>query len=1167
MFFLSLHRRHLGLSSQAMGTELSRHLAAVMFTDMEGYTALMQRDEAAALQSRERHRKALQRSVPTHDGNLLQYFGDGSLSIFRSSVQAVEAAVAIQRDLQGKPALRIGLHVGDIAYDEQGAYGDAINLAARLEALSVPGGILISEKIFDDIRRHPKLTTVPGGSVRLKNIGEVVLTFALSVEGVAVPTDPISSGTEQTSQIPAELRERLDDRARQPAYATAPTGTVPGRVPLVGRSTEVATLRHLLERTENRSGNTAFIRGPRGVGKSRLAHEAAEYAKSRGWTVLSGRAYPAEQFVPLAPFSDAFLPILQGLSDETLGELAPGGEDALRALFPVLGAQPRAMPERHGEPGELQARLFWHFMGMLGRLAAYRPVLLIIEDLDFADRSSLELFHFVARRCTDKPIFLIGEYTGMNPKRKRELVEIEQSLVGMNAATVFDIETLTEEETGEFLRRALNIEDQDISDLTSLVYHWTRGNPFFLKGTLRGLVEAGVLRRDGGIWHGLELASIELPHSVRDAVLVWMGHLSERALNLAELLSVLGTQVSYDVLTHLSERDEAEVAGALDELLRHQILVESEDRWRLIYDFRHPLIRETLRSELPLGRRRQLHATVAESLEGHYGDRADEHADELAYHFGQAKPGQSAAKAAHYLFSAGQNALSRHANREAVAYLQEALDRIEATPPGKALEQGESLAPLSDVIRGLARARRRLGNISASVALWRRILGVAQAEQDEGQIARTHQEIGLTYMAGGSLEEAIEEFEQALEWAGFADDQPLMVRIQLAQGLCYHATGRGDAAQRVVEDALEIAQRLKHPALLGRVHSALLRLHIWTGQVEKVRSHAEMALDLSRKREDRGVEFWIQWAMGAMEGLIGNTAQMSERIEEARRLADEIGSPLLQLETVELTVELAYARGDWDEGIVIGSEAIELARSLGQTTILPRLLVWVSLMHLGRSHIETGDKLTREAWEVSRADGALEEAGYLDVHTVVPAHIGRAAYHMALHEWDDAIRIAEAGLAIADRTGYVFWAIHHILPIIAEASIHSRDLVRAQEIARRMRKDAEAVGHPLGLAWADAVDALVTWLQGDPEVGAVSLRKGAESLETIPLTYEAACMRRQLAGRLAEVGDREGALEELRHVHEVFTRLGARHELEATIGMFRQIDAEPPDREIARPNP
>ena len=293
--------------------------------------------------------------------------------------------------------------------------------------------------------------------------------------------------------------------------------------------------------------------------------------------------------------------------------------------------------------------------------------------------------------------------------------------------------------------------------------------------------------------------------------------------------------------------------------------------------------------------------------------------------------------------------------------------------------------------------------------------------------------------------------------------------------------------------------------------------------------------------------------------MTGNTAELGERIEEARRLADEIGSPFLQLQTVELTVELAYARGDWDEGVAIGSSAIELARALGQTMILPRLLVWVSLMHLGRSDIEIADELTREAWQVSGADGALTDARYIDVHTVVPAHIGRAAYHLVRNEWDEAIRIAEAGLAIADRTGYVVWAMHHILPIIAEAAIRSRDLVRAQETTRRLREEAESVGHPMGLAWADACDAILTWLQSDPEAGAVALRKGAESLETIPLTYEAAQLRRHLAARLVEMGDRDGAIEELRRAHGVFTRLRARFELGKTIVQFQEIDAKPPE--------
>jgi class 3 adenylate cyclase/tetratricopeptide (TPR) repeat protein len=1138
-------------------TELKRSLAAVMFTDMAGYTALMQRDEAAALRSRERHRHALERAVPAHDGEVLQYFGDGSLSIFRSSLQAVEAAVEIQRHLGGDPPLRIGLHLGDIAYDEQGAYGDAINIAARLEALSVAGGVLVSEKVYDDIRRHPRLVAVPRGSVRLKNVGEAIRTYALAVDGVAVPPAPVGPG-DATTTIPAEVIARLDERTRHLAFSR-PVGTVPARIPVVGRASEMELVRTLLGQTEQRRGGTAFFRGPRGIGKSRLGQEAAEYTRARGWSVLTGRAYPAEGMMAFAPFSDAFLPVLQGLDPAVLGALAPGGEDALASLFPPLGLPGRRLHEADGQPGEPQARLFWHFASMVARLAEDRPLLLIVEDLDFADRSSLELFHFLARQCTDKQIFLIGQYTGMEAKRKRELLAIEQSLIAAGAGTVIDLGPLGPDETEEFIRRAFDLEGRDARKLASTVHQWTGGNPFFLTGTLRGLVEARVLRRQDGVWQGLEVGELEIPHALRDSVMVWMSNVSDLALELARLIAIIGRQVTYEVLLEISRSDRDGMSAALDELLRHQILADAEERFTLVYDFRHPLIREALRGERSLSERRKLHFLVAVRLEEYYGEAADLHADELAYHFGQAHPGEAGAKAIRYLATAGFAALDRYANQEAVGYLQEALDRMEARAPGDVAKPGEGVVSGPRILAGLGRAKRRLGNVATSVALGRRVLAIAQAAGSAAAVAKARREIGLAFMAGGLFEEAVEEFEAALESAREADSADLVVRILLAQGYCFHSVGRPDASETVVRSALALAEELDRPELTGRAHGALMRMYIWTGRLGEVREHAETALELARRCGDTNVEFWSEWAMGAMEGLIGHTEEMAGRVDKARRLAKLIGSPLLRLEIAELEIELHYARGEWTKGLELGAPAIDLARSLDARTILPRLLVWVSMMHLGRGDLDLADKLTREAWEVSGAGAALGSSGFLDVHTVVPAHIGRAAYHLTRGDWGDAVRIAEEGLAIADRTGYVVWAIHHILPIIGEASIHARNLGRAREIGARMRLDAEALGHPMGLAWADTCDGVLTWLEHDARVGAVALRKGAEALEGIPLTYEANRLRRQLAGRLAEIGDREGALTELRRVHAGFTRLGALPELEKTFDQFRQLGVDPPD--------
>ena len=153
-------------------TEGTRQLAAIMFADMVGYTAVMQEDEERAHAQRERQRHVLSELVPRHHGEILQHYGDGTLSVFSSAVEAVECAVEIQLELRRQPEvpLRIGVQIGDIVYDGGGVYGDSVNVASRIEALSAPGGVLISSKVFDEIKNHPSLSTVSRGRVRLKNV-------------------------------------------------------------------------------------------------------------------------------------------------------------------------------------------------------------------------------------------------------------------------------------------------------------------------------------------------------------------------------------------------------------------------------------------------------------------------------------------------------------------------------------------------------------------------------------------------------------------------------------------------------------------------------------------------------------------------------------------------------------------------------------------------------------------------------------------------------------------------------------------------------------------------------------------------------------------------------------------------------------------------------------
>ncbi|RLD18917.1 MAG: adenylate/guanylate cyclase domain-containing protein, partial [Bacteroidetes bacterium] len=188
----------------AVKGQKTRRLAAVMFTDIVGYTALMQRDENAAAAVRAVHRKEFEHQHEIYNGEILQYYGDGTLSVFQSGVEAVECAVAIQRALnQGEPVpLRIGLHMGDIVFDGTEIYGDGVNMAARIEGLSVAGAILLSGKLNEELKNHQQISTVSLGSFELKNIAHPVEVFAISNEGIKAP-------------LRSELRGKQTMQARQ----------------------------------------------------------------------------------------------------------------------------------------------------------------------------------------------------------------------------------------------------------------------------------------------------------------------------------------------------------------------------------------------------------------------------------------------------------------------------------------------------------------------------------------------------------------------------------------------------------------------------------------------------------------------------------------------------------------------------------------------------------------------------------------------------------------------------------------------------------------------------------------------------------------------------------------------------------------------------------------
>ncbi|HMC23287.1 MAG TPA: LuxR C-terminal-related transcriptional regulator, partial [Thermoanaerobaculia bacterium] len=246
---------------------------------------------------------------------------------------------------------------------------------------------------------------------------------------------------------------------------------------------------------------------------------------------------------------------------------------------------------------------------------------------------------------------------------------------------------------------------------------------------------------------------------------------------------------------------------------------------------------------------------------------------------------------------------------------------------------------------------------------------------------------------------------------------------------------------------------------------------------------------------------------------------------------------------------------------------ITLAKGLNQRTLLPRLYVWSGLIYLWRGSEDKAKEYFDLAWKLAGGEqaGPLEGAGEqpLDVPSIVPAHLGLASYHLARGDPEEAVRIGEAGLAIADRTGYVVWALQWLLPVVGEAALTGRDFDRAAWHSARMRRDAGRLHHRLGLAYADACDGLLAWFRdGNPRRAIDLLRSSVNQLEAIPFPPQAARIRRRLAGALMEVGEREEGMRELRRAHDVLARLGAAEELTGTREEMRERGVRPPPKTI-----
>jgi ATP/maltotriose-dependent transcriptional regulator MalT len=461
----------------------------------------------------------------------------------------------------------------------------------------------------------------------------------------------------------------------------------------VGRQQEMGKLKGVLENALSGQGQLLMLVGEPGIGKTRTAQELAAHAEIRGARVLWGWCYEEEGAPPFWPWVQPIRAYVQQRDSEQLqSEMGPGAADIAEVISKVRDKLPNLELAPALPPEQARFRLFNSITTFLKGAAQSQPLMLVLDDLHWADKPSLLLLQFLARQLTESQLLVVGCYRDLELSRQHPLSEV---LAQLSRLPVFQRELLlgiSQEDTGRFIEMTAGIRPS--AQLVGTIYAHTEGNPFFLKEMTRLLSERGELRAAEIV--GPE--GIRIPQGVREVIGQRLNRLSESCHQTLTIASIIGREFDFRLLRTLSgETTEDQLLEVIDEALEARV-VEGSSGGREHYRFSHALIQQTLAEELSTSRKVRWHARIGEALEGLYGIDGEAHAAELAYHFAQAVTVSGPEKIVQYSLLAGEQALASYAWEEALQHFQQGLASrgvsLEGTEPARDAEEAAMLLGL-----------------------------------------------------------------------------------------------------------------------------------------------------------------------------------------------------------------------------------------------------------------------------------------------------------------------------------------------------------------------------------------------------------------------------------------------------------------------------------------
>ncbi|MGB2953088.1 MAG: AAA family ATPase [Gaiellaceae bacterium] len=978
---------------------MERKLATVLFVDLVGSTALVAAQDPEVVRRRlTRYFESAKRGIEQHGGLVEKFAGDAVMAVFGmpqahedDAERAVRAGFALLDAVHElELEVRVGMESGEILVDEDDstfATGEAVNVAARLQQAAEPGQILLG----------PGAQRLAGGRIEAEELG------------------------------PLELKGLAEAVWAWRAVGLRGDGAVPPasiQAPLIGRDFELDLLENTYERAiKQRRAHIVTIYGEPGVGKSRLAREFA--ATLERTTVVAGRCLPYGEGVTYWPLAE-MVKTAAGIADDdpldvAVEKLRAFCED--EAIADLIGLATGLLEAVRGERS--QQEIAWAARGWAQRLARDQPLVLVFEDIHWAEESLLDLIEHLASWVRDAPLLIIC-------LARPELLDVKPSWGGgMARATAIELEPLTPEDSGALVS-ALAADGALSDEVRAALLEKTEGNPLFVEETVRMFLEC-----EG---RPLSEFAAEIPDTLQALIGARIDRLPAKQKTLLQRASVVGRIFWEGAVAHLAPE-----CGELEPLLQDLIvreLVAEEPRSSIsgerAYRFKHILIREVAFRGLTKSMRADLHLRFAEWLAERAGEELLEirayhldHAAALLAELDGAPPQDLAEQAAEALEEAGRRALAREANQSARRLLLRAVE----------------LEPTLERRYQAARAAWRLTDIPTVSVEMGRVLEEARDADDrrlEGRALIALAEVAVYRDADPRA--ARELAEQALS---VLDEDDEMGRYDALEKLTLVSWWEGNMsrAEEIVNEKLEIARRLKRKDLEVGALAELAAVYLSRLELDRAEPLILRAHELAVESGSIGARAYAARVTGELADERGDMDEAERAYEEAASLYSEIGVALQAARTENFLAMIALKKGDLARAEKLLREAIRTLKPLGDRGVLVESQRMLAQVLLEKGSLDEAERLALES---------RETVGATDVTSRATTRLALALVRAEQSRPEEAETLLREAVEILEGTD----SLRHLREPLEALTVFLRDQGRTQEAELYERRLAELTPAP-----------------------------------------------------------------------------------------------------------